>query len=173
MVKKWVKWAAGAVMVGAIGYGVNHYTGDKLGLEKLVTGKSSYAAESAGANPQAKGSGRLDSKIHDSYWLKAELLKQKLYLVWFERDDKKGLYPAAAKLTEPVVTDNTYTAVEKYYRVTFDEAYNVKVTEFDEVFLKELNEGKIRIATGYVTAPSAKTQTSGPSTAQSLQRILR
>jgi len=171
MVKKWVKWAAGAVMVGAIGYGVNHYTGDKTGIERLVTGKSSYAAESAGANPQAKGSGRLDSKIHDSYWLKAELLKQKLYFVLLIRNSVEIL--AAAQLKDPVVADDAYTAVEKYYRVTFDEAYNVKVTEFDEVFLKELNEGKIRIATGYVTAPSAKTQTSGPSTAQSLQRILR
>ena len=163
-VKKLVKWAAGAVMASAIGYGVNHYTGDKIGIEKLVTGKSSYAAQGAGAN--------LQSRIPTGYDIKAELLKQKLYFVLLDRNGT--IVPAAAQLKEPVVADNTYTAVEKFYRVTLDDSYKIKLAEFDAVFLKELDEGKIKIATGYLVAPKTGTaQSSGPNPLQSMQRILR
>ena len=163
-IRGWAKWTVGALGILTAGYFANHYTGDKTGIEKLVTGKSSYAAQGAGAN--------LKTRIPTGYDIKAELLKQKLYFVLLDRNGT--IIPAAAQLKEPVITDNTYTAVEKFYRVTLDDSYKIKLTEFDEAFLKELDEGKIKIATGYLVAPKTGTaQPSGPNPLQSMQRILR
>jgi hypothetical protein len=153
----WVKWTVGVLAIGTAGYFANHYTGDRTGLEKLITGKSISTAQYSGANPQAKGSvqrARFPSVIE----LKAELLKQGLYFVLLERNGLRLL--AAAQPIKPIVTDNSHTAIEKFYLITIDASYKVKLTEPDEAFLKELNEGKISIITGYQsTSPSARTQT--------------
>lgn len=162
-IRGWVKWTVGALGILTAGYFANHYTGDKTGIEKLVTGKSSYAAQGAGAN--------LKTRIPTGYDIKAELLKQKLYFVLLDRNGT--IIPAAAQLKEPVITDNTYTAVEKFYSVTLDDSYKIKLAEFDAAFLKELEEGKINIAIGDAAAKTGAAQLGGPNPLQSMQRILR
>ncbi|HJX05941.1 MAG TPA: hypothetical protein VJ461_04465 [Candidatus Nanoarchaeia archaeon] len=165
-VKKWVKWAAGAVMVGAIGYGVNHYTGDKIGLERLITGKE-QVAETKTIEPKLMrfGSEQYEViKIPDTPYLYSVTDHRKLYaaiqkLTPEERKSAATLYILKYdELVIPVlikkgVTDNSYTAVEK-------------------VLAGELKEGD-SIIIGYASGSPPATARPGQNPLQSMQRILR
>jgi hypothetical protein len=157
----WAKWAAYIGTAAAIGIGVNHFTGDPSGLEKRVG---------------IKQESNLDSRYKNvdlGALLKAELLKQKkLYLVqlvWNGQD-----YLAGAQLQQPVVTDNSYTAVEKFYFLDLSEfPPKVDIYEPPEVFKKDLEEKKVQIVTGYATGTQRTSQPTGQNPLQSFQRMLR
>lgn len=154
--KGWVKWTAGIVLAGAIGYGANHYTGDKTGLEKLITRENAVEKKSAS---QYQGRGNAASENYAPLTmndlksaltgLNAEQLKD-VYIIWIDREGK--IMPVAIR---GGITDNTYTEVK-------------------EVLGGELKEGDL-IITGYATPTSKKrTQSqSGQNTLRSLQRIIR
>lgn len=157
--RSWVKWVAYIGSAAMIGVAINHYTGDKTGLEQMITGK-----------PAGKLEEKASIKPNINY-LKSELLKQKLYLVMLEWNGKEIL--AAAQPTTPVITDGSYTSIEKFYFIDIKEFPNIKLVEPDEAFIKDLEAGKVNVVLGYATSSTKSTQQSGTNPLQSFQRILR
>jgi hypothetical protein len=157
----WAKWAAYIGTAAAIGIGINHFTGDPSGLEKMVGVKQESQVDSRYKNMDL---GNL---------LKTELLKQKkLYLVqliWNGQD-----YLAGAQLKQPVVADTSYTAVEKFYFLDLS-GFPPKVETYEppEAFKKDLEEKKVQIVTAYATGTQRTTQQTGQNPLQSMTRMLR
>jgi hypothetical protein len=171
--KPWMKWAGiGIISIGAA-LGINHYTGDKAGIERLVSGGAKPAQAS-----QAKPGSKLESLTEKNFvaWLRAEVAKKNRYLVWELKDGQPS--PLAAEPVLPILNDNTYTAAKKLYFVSIVKSqagYHVEYRETDEAFNKDVDAGKILIITGLETAsPQSKTQAqTGQSAMRGLQQILR
>jgi len=160
-VRGWAKWTVYISSAFIIGVTVNHFTGDKTGLEKLVTGSggsSQVVSQAPGAKPYAKQEvNPLEALIAK---FKAEYPGEQIGVVWVEKKEvKNGKETGKTYITPSIiirdVTDNSYTGVKK-------------------VLFGDLKEGDL-VITGYAN-PSAKTAAqsqTGPSALQSMQRILR
>jgi hypothetical protein len=157
-VKKWVKQAAGIVAAGAISYGVNHYTGDKLGLEKLIAGNKtaqSVQYQAAGALPAEKYALQKSPLELLLEKFKAENPGERIYIAWVEREDLNK----KKKIVTPVifiggVIDDTYTEIKK-------------------VLFGELKEGE-NVLTGYEAGSQPVTTRPGQNPQQNqLLRIFR